>query len=190
MYRMGALADSAEVGDHGAANTEQVSLCDLYLAHRANLVRFFAARTRSMAEAEDLVQELYLKLLGLNPSIDVKNPSALLYRMGSNLLQDRMRGERRARLRDFAWRESAQVALGGEDVADEPAADEVVASKERLRQLTEAVATLPPQMRRAFRLHKLEGLSHVETARAMGISTSAVEKHISAALRMLLKRFG
>jgi len=43
-------------------------------------------------------------------------------------------------------------------------------------------------MRQAFRLHKLEGLSHAETARRMNISVSAVEKHISAALKLLLRK--
>jgi DNA-directed RNA polymerase specialized sigma24 family protein len=43
-------------------------------------------------------------------------------------------------------------------------------------------------MGRAFRLHKLEGLSHAETARAMGISVKVVEKHVSAALKALTRR--
>ena len=54
----------------------------------------------------------------------------------------------------------------------------------------EAATELPPQMQRAFRLHKLEGLSHAETAQAMGISVKSVEKHISAALRTLTARLG
>jgi RNA polymerase sigma-70 factor (ECF subfamily) len=52
----------------------------------------------------------------------------------------------------------------------------------------EAVAELPPQMQRAFTLHKLDGLSHVQTAQAMGLSVKSVEKHISAALSRLAAR--
>jgi RNA polymerase sigma-70 factor (ECF subfamily) len=75
-------------------------------------------------------------------------------------------------------------------VADEPAADDAVASAQRLRQLVAAVDQLPPQAGRAFRLHKLEGLSHAETARVMGLSVKAVEKHVSAAVRALAARVG
>ena len=51
-----------------------------------------------------------------------------------------------------------------------------------------SLESLPPRMREAFKLHKLEGLSHAETARSMGISISAVEKHISGALKLLLEQ--
>jgi RNA polymerase sigma-70 factor (ECF subfamily) len=39
-------------------------------------------------------------------------------------------------------------------------------------------------------LHKFDGLTHAETAARMGISRSAVEKHVSLALGHLLKRVG
>jgi RNA polymerase sigma-70 factor (ECF subfamily) len=45
-------------------------------------------------------------------------------------------------------------------------------------------------MREAVRLHKLEGLSHAETAKAMGVSRSSVEKYIMACLRLILERAG
>jgi RNA polymerase sigma-70 factor (ECF subfamily) len=51
-----------------------------------------------------------------------------------------------------------------------------------------ALDSLPPQVARAFKLHKLEGLSHAETAAVMGVSRSSVEKHISAALKALTAR--
>ena len=160
-------------------------LLEEYLRRRANLVRFLAARAGSLAAAEDLAQELYLRLAAREPSTEVGNASALLYRMAINLMLDRARGETRSAARDGAWRQLSRSELGGVDVSDDPPADEAAASAQRLRQLVAAVGDLAPQMGRAFRLHKLEGLSHAETARAMGLSVKAVEKHVSAALKAL-----
>lgn len=165
-------------------------LLDVYLERRPNLVRFFAARTGSQAAAEDLAQELYLKLAGRSADGDADNPTALIYRIALNLMLDRARRDRRAAARDAAWRTVAHAAVGGEDVADVPSADDAVASRQRLRQLVDAVGALPPQMQRAFRLHKLEGRSQAETAQAMGISVKSVEKHVSAALKALTARLG
>jgi RNA polymerase sigma-70 factor (ECF subfamily) len=156
-----------------------------YLERRANLVRFLAARAGSLAVAEDLAQELYLKLAARDPTGEIGNPTAMLYRMALNLMLDRARGEARSTARDTAWRRVAATEIGGVDIADEPPADEAAASAQRLRLLVAAVRELPPQAGRAFRLHKLEGLSHAETARAMGLSVKAVEKHVSAALKAL-----
>ncbi len=74
------------------------------------------------------------------------------------------------------------------EIAGEPDAEQVTASRQRLSQLVAAVAELPPQRQRAFRLHKLEGLSQAETAQAMGVSVKAIEQHIAAALRTLAAR--
>jgi RNA polymerase sigma-70 factor (ECF subfamily) len=159
-----------------------------YLARRANLVRFFAGRTGSAAAAEDLAQELYLKLAGRPEGPEADNPVALLYRIALNLMLDRARGEARSAARDADWRGLHRTVVAGQEIAEEPAADEALASRDRLRRLVEAVAGLPPQMRRAFTLHKLEGLSQAETARAMGLSVKSVEKHVSAALKALTAR--
>lgn len=155
---------------------------------RGALVLFLAARTRDMATAEDLVQELYLKLAGLDPAAEVKSPEALLYRMASNLMIDHVRSQQRSSRRNAQWRADSHVSLGGEDIVDEPAADEVVIGRERARQLADAVAALPPKMGQAFRLHKLEGASQAQTAQVMGISTKMVEQHIQAAIRNLAQR--
>ena len=168
------------------AETPGDPLLAAYLERRANLVRFLAARAGSLAVAEDLAQELYLKIAGRDPRDEVGNPTALLYRMALNLMLDR--GEARSAARDTAWRQVARTEVGGVDIAEEPPADEAAASAQRLRLLVAAVQDLPPQAGRAFRLHKLEGLSHAETAQAMGLSVKAVEKHVSAALKALTAR--
>ena len=159
-----------------------------YLERRAALVRFCAARMRSLAAAEDLVQELYLKVTAVEAETEAENPAALLYRLASNLMLDRMRQARRAALRDGNWYRERGILGGAPDLAQEPPADEAAAARERLRRMVAAVETLPPQTRRAFELHKLRGLSHAETAKALGISVSAVEKLISTALKRLSER--
>ncbi|MFC3070564.1 RNA polymerase sigma factor [Phenylobacterium soli] len=166
-------------------DADEDPLVQAYLALRPNLIRFFAARAGSQAAAEDLIQELYVKLATRAEAIEAENPQALLYRIALNLMRDRARGEARAAARDAEWRGATRTAVAGEDISEEAPADEAAASRQRLRQLIDAVAALPPQMQKAFTLHKLEGLSHAQTAQAMGLSVKSVEKHISAALKHL-----
>ena len=104
-----------------------------YLARRANLVRFLAARARSLATAEDLAQDLYLKIAARDRTDPVENPQALLFRMAVNLMLDQVRGETRAAARDQAWRLVAHTEMAGVDIANEPPADEAAVSAERLR---------------------------------------------------------
>ena len=164
------------------------ALIRLYLERRTDLVRFFTVRLRSVAAAEDLVQDIYVRLSGLENPGEIQNPMAYLYRLGSNLMLDRLRGERRTALRDGVWLDSQTTRVGGEEVSSEPSAEATVAARQRLALLTAAVAELSPQTQRVFRMHKFEGLSHPEVAAALGISRSAVEKHMMAALKHLLGR--
>jgi RNA polymerase sigma-70 factor (ECF subfamily) len=155
---------------------------------RENLLLFLAARTRCMATAEDLLQDLYLKLATHDANADVRAPAALVYRIASNVMIDHLRSSQRASRRNAQWRLEGRTLVGGEEVVSEPAADETVIAKERVRLLGEAVADLPLQMGRAFRLHKLEGLSQAQTAQAMGVSVKMVEHHIQAAIKHLALR--
>lgn len=171
-----------------ADSVGKAALVSAYLERRADLVRFFSLRLRSPTAAEDLVQEIYVRLAGSEAPSEIQNPVAYLYRLGSNLMLDRLRGERRTGRRDAAWLESQTSRVGGQEVSSEPSAESAAAARQRLRQLTSALAELGPQTQRVFRMHKFEGMSHPQVAAALGISRSAVEKHMMAALKHLLAR--
>lgn len=158
-----------------------------YMERREDLTRYFALRLGSTEAAEDLVQDIYFKAAA-GVEGEIANPAAFLFRLGSNLMLDKLKQQRRAEARERGWVETQTVRLGGEEVADAPPADEALASRQRLEKMLAALEELSPACRRAFRLHKLEGLSHAQTAEAMGVSKSTVEKHISAALKHLLNR--
>ena len=177
----------APAGSSGNA-AEHGPLLDALIEKRASLLLFLAARTRCMATAEDLIQDLYLKVAAIDTDAQVRAPVALLYRMAANLMVDHVRSAQRASRRNGQWRMDTRSTVGGEEVAGELPADEVVVAKQRVRLLADAVAALPPKMQQAFRLHKLEGRSQAETARAMGVSVKMVEQHIQAAILNLSQR--
>ena len=159
-----------------------------YLRKRADLVRFFTLRTGSAATAEDLVQDLFLKIQASGPPVDLQSPEAYLYRIGSNLMLDRLKQQRRQSVRDDNWDRQTRRGDSPESIAEQPPAEEALDARRRLTRLLAALDTLPPQAAAAFRLHKFEGLSHGETAARLGVSRSSVEKYMMSALRHLLAR--
>src|SRR6202000_2024630 len=120
-----------------------------------------------------------VRLSGIEQPIEIQNPMAYLYRLGSNLMLDRLRGERRTAHRDGAWLDSQTTRIGIHEVSAEPDAEAAGAARQRLGLLTEALTELSPQTQRVFRMHKFEGLSHPQVAAQLGISSSAVEKQIT-----------
>ncbi len=168
----------------------ETPLLESYLERTAEMRRFFQARLGPSADVEDLVQELYLKVCAVPADEMILKPEAFLYRLAQNLMLDRLRARRRAGARDAEWRRNNQASIGVLDVVDTPDAESAVIARQRLQKLVTALETLAPATQRAFRLHKFDGLSQAEAAERMGISRSAVEKHIALALKHLVIRVG
>ena len=164
---------------------ELSGLVALYAQHRAAILRFLRARTRDPAEAEDVLQELWIKLQEGRAG-PISNGRAYLFQMANNLMLDRARERRRRAIRDRSWTEHAAGFTEGEAaVAPDPRPDEALVEAEELRQLSTALETLPEAARRAFCMHKIDGLSHLDVAAQLGISRSGVEKHIAVAMKYL-----
>lgn len=172
--------------------TASQALISAYLERREVLLRFLVVRTGSSAMAEDLIQDVFLRIQALSEdeAAEVRNPQAFLYRLASNLFLDRLKQDQRRGRRDDEWRRSQSGEIGGEDTADAPSAEDATWARLKLERIIAALDGLAPNCRQAFRLHKLESRSHAETAQTMGLSRSAVEKYVSAALKHLLKEVG
>lgn len=165
---------------------EQDDWSQAYREHRAGLLRLLMARTAIRSEAEDLLQELWIRLQQ-NPPEEVQDARAYLFRMAQNLVKDRLRARQRRMERDRRWSDEATDFAG---IAIEPAdrrksAEEQMLDREEVATLASAIANLPDGARRAFELHKLHGLSHADVADRLGISRSGVEKHMAVAMKNL-----
>lgn len=152
------------------------------------LLRYFQARTRDEGLAEEIVQDLYLKVVELAPDYKVEHETAFLFRLAQNIWLNHLRARSRGSARDHHWHEQHTSRLGADLVADAPSAEATVSARQELRLLQEALAELPERTQQIFRLHKLEGLNQSEVAGRLGVSRSLVEKQLSAALRTLMAK--
>ena len=172
------------IGQEHSDTNGLVLLLDM---HRAELLRFLAARCGAADEAEDVFQEMWIKVTD-RPTGPITNGRAYLFRMANNLVLDRARARQRAMRRERAWLEAesggpAEQPEHRADPAEPP--DEAIAREQEARALRVAIADLPEAAQRALRLYRLEEMGQKEIADVMGISRSGVEKHLALAMKWL-----
>lgn len=166
---------------------------ELHLAYsriRPELLRFARARSGDDAEAEDIVQDVWLRIETREP-LPVDNPRSYLFQMTNNIVIDRQRQHRRRQVRDQRWRDCETDFLApGLEMCDRHCDIEAsVIERQEASLLHDAIARLPKGARQVLYFHKIKGLSHTEVAMRLNITRSAVEKHMAVAMRHLRRTF-
>lgn len=154
------------------------------------LVRFFRRRIRNPQDADDLVQQVFLRL-SQHPQVDaIGNRDAYIFQMASNALKDHCRRKRvwdRLLVASERWADADRIDAEA-DPGVEISPERVLQGRECINQLEAALRELPERTRDVFALRCFEGLKHAEIARLYGISVRAVEKHFAKALAHLSHR--
>lgn len=166
--------------------TEWRDLESIFIEKRAYFVRVIARRLNDAEVAEEIVQEAFLQVAEAAKEQVINNPEGYLMRASINLSTDWLRREKSRRRREKSWA-NTNYALGdsGEAASTDPSPVDAIAAQDDFRRIEAALGLLSPPVRTAFTLHKIQGLSHQETAIRMGLSRSTVEKHIMKAMRRL-----
>ncbi len=131
-------------------------------------------------EAEDVVQDAYVRLASASERAPIRDEGAFLHTVATNLVRDR--GRAAVTRATYAGDMDENVA------ADEPNAWQVLSSRQQLEVLEKALKELPEKRRAALVLFRFDGRSHVEIAEMLGLSVSMVEKHVRAALEHCRRR--
>jgi RNA polymerase sigma factor (sigma-70 family) len=132
-------------------------------------------RGRSEQDAEDLVQEAFLRLACYEQVIE--KPEAFLMKTALNLSIDAHRS-RASR--------GEEVLLDDVVIVDTaPGTEDVLLSRERLGRLSECMARMNDKTRTIFLAHRVDGMSYREIGRLHGLSISGVEKHVAKAVLMI-----
>ena len=141
-------------------------------AHQAEIRRFLLHRTGHAGDADDLLQELFLRALLQDKNFcRLVNPRAWLFHVARNLLIDRLRLSK------------AQVPLP-EDLA--AAAEPELHPVDTLSQcIPRVLSELAPVDREAILLCDLQGMTHPAYARRLGISLSAAKSRVQRARKRM-----
>ncbi len=145
----------------------------------AGLQRYLLRRTRGRQDAEDLAQEIYLRLLRVGDASQVKCPQAYVYRVAVNVLNEFNLHQRR----DVVTFDSLASTETGDIPADEAGTPEEVYELAHLQQrLAATVEQLSPMQRAVFLLAKHRDMSHADIASRLGISINTARVHLHRAM--------
>ena len=133
----------------------------------------------SQEDAEDAVQEMYLKIFsGSKNMMEVKNPVAYGTTLLRNICIDRIRRRNAVRA------EEIQEYI----VSDTSGPDETSACRDALKSLLQEMEKLPEKQSRALKMRAFEGLEYQEIAKRMRLSQVNVRVLISIARKQLKRR--
>lgn len=156
----------------------------VFLIHRQELLAWLMRRLRERDQAEDVVQDLYLRYVGHAGTHVVEDSRAYLFQMARNMLADLVRQRQARPVESLGHDESLLAATP--DTA--PGPERVAASRSELRRLAACLEQLPEQTQRIFLLNRVHGLSYREVAERLGVSVSTVQKSLARALGHVTER--
>lgn len=142
----------------------------------ADLLRFLGRRVRNRADARDVAQEAYVRLLRLDRKELIRDPQPYVYRLAANLVHEFELKRRADDARLTRWTQ--------ERPAEEQAPVESTAEAIMLRaRIDDALEQLTPNCRAVVVLHRRDGMTYDEIAERLNISSSMVKKYLATGLR-------
>ena len=150
----------------------------LYLKYAAKTEEFLYRMLKDHSEAEDITQDIFLKIWRNRTSIGAVDAfGPYLFRMARNAVYDRF--DNRSVRENYARRASL--------LPEYELPDSDIDSRDLLLLIRMVVEKMPEQRRRIFRMSREEGLSNDQIAEQLSISRRTVENQISRALAELRK---
>lgn len=156
-------------GEEPEALSDNSTALSLFVTHRRALIDYANSIIGSRAQAEDLVQEAWLRFDTASKGRFLEDAKGYLYRIVRNLALD---GQRRM------FRENRLITRDNFDQAaalcpdDTPTPETVALYKDEIQCVVKAMAELPERTRIAFEMHRFGGAKLKEIAAFLSISVS------------------
>jgi len=152
--------------------TDNRHIGDLFEGHAPKLRAYARAKGVSREEAEEVVQEAFVRLQNYGDQKKIQNDVAFLRTIIVNLIRDGFRKKRSVVIEhefDDAILEVAQPS---------PDQEASLGAKQSLRQVLKDIRDLPPLTREVFIRYRIERETYEEIAAATGLSLAVVRRHL------------
>ena len=151
---------------------DYLTLTNYYVTHRDELLAYVSSRLGNSVEAEDLVQNVFLRLLTSDRMITDITLPALVYTIARDLIADFYR--RRTHFEDY------EHYLKNNDSIDE-SAESILSIRDITEQLERGLARVPENCREIYRLHVYGGMKVAEISQHLGEGYKSVEHQLGTA---------
>ena len=163
--------------------TKHTLITNYYIAHRDELLAYAVSRLGDSCQAEDIVQNVFLRLLTSDKVISAVTLPALVFAMTRNQVYDYFRHHTAV--------EQYEHYIKG--VCSELTSDEsILSAREVMEQLEQGLARLPENCREIYRMHIYDGMKVGEISRELGEGYKSVEHRLGAArkaMRQYLQKY-
>ena len=149
----------------------------LFAEHRGALQSFFRRRIRSKADAADMAQEVYVRMLRISNQAAIRDPVPYLYTVANNLVKEHAVLDRR----QASGIDIEQVATH-EQLETLPAFDGELDAAQRVARLQVVLEQLRPRWQAAVELRFTHGLPYREIALRLGVSQQMAKRYVAQAL--------
>ncbi|MEO1259366.1 MAG: RNA polymerase sigma factor [Bacteroidota bacterium] len=150
---------------------------ELFMAHARHVRNFLYYKGAKSDEAEDLMQEAFLRLWRECQKVPAEKAKAFLFRVASNLFLDAKKHEQV--VQKFQQKQTT------EHENEDP--QFLLETKELQQKLENAIAQLPEKQRTVFLMNRMDKLTYAQIAERLELSVKAVEKRMSQALVQMRK---
>jgi RNA polymerase sigma factor (sigma-70 family) len=145
------------------------------------LRRYFSKRVPAR-EIDDLVQEVFVRIQAHREGPPIQHLDRYLFTVAASVLTDH------ARRRAVRHETAHETLKETHSLIEELTPERVLLDREALERVVAAIESLPARTQEVFVLHRFEEMTGTSIADQLGMSLSAVEKHIMKALKVLRER--
>lgn len=154
------------------------------------LMTFFLRRIKDRSLAEDLTQDVLLKVVRASERGQIERADSYVFKVAINLLRDhRRRALRRGPAVFLPIEEDLEGQLESQ-LVEAISPERVLLSKDSLEDVLRSLEELGELTRNIFILFRLENMKQKNIAALYGIGQSTVEKHVVKAVVHLARRYG